>query len=119
MDYRFGKNEKLKRKKHIAALFAEGHAVTKFPVKMIYLPVEASVNKAAFSVPKKKVRKATDRNRIKRLLRETYRLHKNELHTQEQKFVFMFIFLDREEPDFKKITVVMKHLLTTLKGLYP
>ena len=79
----FGKLEKLKSKKQIDLLFKEGRSVVAFPLRVKYqflsvaearAPVQAGV-----SVSKKSFRHAVDRNRIKRLIREAYRLQKGTL----------------------------------------
>lgn len=115
MHFRFQKKEKLKSKKLIEQLFAEGTSVSKYPLKLIFLQTDFDdgiLIKAGFVVPKKKFKKATDRNRIKRLMKEAYRLNKghffNNLPTS---FAFMFLYLGKEEADFQAISKTMEQLL--------
>jgi ribonuclease P protein component len=81
----FGKAEKLKRQKQIEVLFAEGKSIACFPVRAKYrvLPhaegAGAGPVQAGVSVSRKNFKRAVDRNRLKRLLREAYRMQKGEL----------------------------------------
>ena len=115
MNYRFSREEKLKSRKRIRELFTEGTSVKTFPLKLLYLrvPPETPVTaQAAFSVPKRNFRKAVKRNRIKRLMREAYRLQKpyffNKVPTS---YAFMFLYIGRQEPDFKKLNQAMNTLM--------
>ena len=103
----FGKQEKLKSRKLIGKLFDEGESVKKFPVRLVYLQTEHTSNFPAqigFSVPKRNFKRAVDRNRIKRLLREAYRLQKNELYQQLQKpYIFMVTFIGKKEPTYLEV----------------
>src|SRR4051812_9620085 len=100
--YTFGKDERLKREQHIETLFRSGKAFSVFPIRFIWriLPREADECfpvRVGFSVPKKKFRKAVARNRIKRLLREAWRLQKQELYDAlppETQLHLFLIFLD-------------------------
>lgn len=89
--YKLGKQARLKSRKAIDQLFKDGKSFTVFPFRVIYqftkLPVspDAFQLQAGFSVSKRHFKKAVDRNRIKRLMREAYRLQKNELETNIQK----------------------------------
>src|SRR5438309_2863389 len=76
--YGFGKTDRLKSRKQIDELFARGKSIVVFPVRVSYrfFSSEAIILQAAVSVSKKHFKKAVDRNRIKRLLREAYRLQK-------------------------------------------
>lgn len=122
MNYSFPKKEKLKSRKLIEQLFTEGKSVSKFPLKLIFIPLtehhqSTSVNiLAGFSVPKRKFKKAVTRNHIKRLIRETYRLQKpdffNNLSTS---YAFMFLYLDKKEPTFIQLNKSMEHLLNRFK----
>lgn len=115
MRYTFKKEEKLKSKKLIEQLFAEGKSVTVYPVKLVYLKVEHKGNypiQAGVSVSKRKVKKAVRRNRIKRLLRESYRKHKHLVYGQlEEKYIFMFLYLDENEEKYVVLEGKMIDLL--------
>ena len=116
MRFTFGKEEKLKSKKQIEQLFAEGNIVKDFPILMKFLKTDVNdfPIKVAFSVPKKNFKLAVHRNRIKRLLRETYRLNKHVLlNNVDGKYVVMFIYTDKKEWSYieleeKMITVLNK-----------
>ncbi|MCI5818410.1 MAG: ribonuclease P protein component [Prevotella sp.] len=81
----FGKQEKLCAKRAIDRLFVGGNSrsVVAFPIRLVYMPVEReqdeSLLKVLVTVSKKHFKHAVDRNRTKRLLREAWRLHRNEI----------------------------------------
>lgn len=114
MDASYPKIEKLKSKKQITRLFAEGKAVNVFPIKLIYLKTddqEVQI-KAGVTVPKKNFKSAVKRNHIKRLLRESYRLNKAAIfNNTEDKFAFLFLYLGRETLRFEQVERKMKQLL--------
>lgn len=75
---RFPKAEKLCSRTQTEQLFAERRSVFLYPFKVLFLPTSAEQHfpKVLISVPKRRFRRAVDRNRIKRLIREVYRLEK-------------------------------------------
>lgn len=79
MNFKFPKQEKLKQKKDISLLFEKGKWKTCGNLRIISIKNENFTHpKIGVSVSKKYFKKAVHRNRIKRLLRESYRLHKEE-----------------------------------------
>lgn len=75
----FPKTEKLCGEIRISKLFAKGSAFIVYPIRMVYHFNEQSNEsgvKVLVAVPKKKIRKAVDRNLLKRRIREAYRLNK-------------------------------------------
>ena len=80
MTYHFPKAERLHRKKVINTLFRTGKRwYGKFLI-LYYLPLKAAGNpnhQVLFSVPKSRYKKAVDRNKVKRRLKEAYRQHKH------------------------------------------
>ena len=110
----YPKKEKLKSKKLIDQLFAEGQSVSAFPLRLVYLQTtfdDKVIAKTGVSVSKRNFKTAVDRNRIKRLLREAYRLNKahyfNNITTQ---YAFMILYIGREKPTFTHVEIKMKHL---------
>lgn len=114
---RFPKSEKLKSRKTIEQLFAEGKSVTKFPVKVFFLKAsEGTVSQAAFAVPKRAFKNAVTRNRIKRQLREAYRLHKQLLSTNNGPiFALLFLYISKDEPQYASLEAAIQALLQKIK----
>ncbi|WP_318310993.1 ribonuclease P protein component [Flagellimonas crocea] len=115
LNYSFPKKEKLTNKKLFEALFTEGKNLQAFPVKLIYLNTDhkdgASI-KVAVVAPKKRFKTAVERNRIKRLLREAYRLNKPLIFNNiEGNFAFIFLYLGKKTPSFEEVNVAVKKLL--------
>ena len=77
--YKLPRKNILRSQKTITGLFQPGFFVSSYPIRINYLfqPISegAPVMQVLFSVSKKRFKKATDRNRVKRLLREVYRLN--------------------------------------------
>ncbi|WP_242203283.1 ribonuclease P protein component [Aestuariivivens insulae] len=114
MAYTFPKKEKLKSKKLIEQLFSEGKSVTAFPLRLVFLETALEHNVTAqtgVSVSKRLFKKAVDRNRIKRLMREAYRLNKahyfNNITTQ---YAFMILYIGKEKPNFIDVDTKTKLL---------
>ncbi len=86
--YSFKKEERLCNVKLIEKLFTDGSSFLVYPFRIIWLSeVANSVHpvQVLISVPKKRFKRAVDRNLLKRRIRELYRIHKSE---------FLFPFLD-------------------------
>jgi len=76
------KHEILRSKKYIKELFDNGSSFFIYPFKVYYLVNENQVeNMVLFSVPKKHLKLAVDRNLVRRRIREAYRLNKSLLNS--------------------------------------
>ena len=80
--YAFSKRERLCSRDDFQKLLSEGKSFYSYPFKCVYLWKEAEdfSAKIAIAVSKKKFKNAVDRNKIKRLIRESYRLEKGILY---------------------------------------
>ena len=68
--------ERLKSKKEISFVFDKGLSVSSFPIKLFYIKnKEAVKSSVAFTVGKKRIGLAVDRNLVKRRMREAFRLN--------------------------------------------
>jgi ribonuclease P protein component len=120
--YTLGNNERLKSRKSIEQLFKEGQrfSITPFRVLFAIDHAKPAVNGIKFgvTVSSKQFRKAVDRNRIKRLVRESYRLQKLplvEMLKEKNKGLQLFIiYTAKEMPDHKtvyeKVHMILKKL---------
>ena len=125
--FTLNKTERLKRRKIIEQLFSEGRAVSAFPIRVQYKMVDQlTVSlQAGFSVSSRNFKRAVDRNRIKRLMREAYRLQKlpleQALQTNQQQLALFLIYTGKELPPYalvkEKVEVVLKKLLQTVNGV--
>ena len=127
--YTLGKNERLKSRKQIELLFSEGKKFVVAPFRVFYLfenppAINNSQNALQFGVgvSSKHFKKAVDRNRIKRLTREAYRLQKNDLKEKLKlkggQLRLFVIYTSKEMPDYKlvkdKLALALKKLETLI-----
>ncbi|WKW45952.1 ribonuclease P protein component [Myroides sp. JBRI-B21084] len=113
MNHNYPKTEKLKKKKYIDLLFSEGRTVTKYPLRLVYVPVNdlEMPLQMGVSVSKKYFKKAVDRNYFKRVLRECYRTNKELLlHDLKEPYVLMFFYQTKERLTFNEIETKTKQL---------
>lgn len=114
MNQGFGKKEKLKSKTLITQLFKEGKSITRFPLKLIYLPVDTEKSvyiRTGVSVPKRNFRKAVERIHIKRLMREAYRKNKYlVIEKAPSSYAFMLIYIGKKQEDFNRLSAITEEL---------
>ena len=75
MSFTFKKEERLCSRRLIDQLYAEGHRLMAFPFSVQWMKVEGPCQ-ALIVAPKRRFHHAVDRNRVRRLTRECYRLRK-------------------------------------------
>ncbi|WP_299486702.1 ribonuclease P protein component [uncultured Allomuricauda sp.] len=114
-DVTFPVKEKLKNRKVIEQLFVEGQGITEFPIKLLYIKSDFEDDtkiKVGVVAPKKKFKSAVKRNRVKRLLREAYRLNKHSVFNKiEGNFAFLFLYLGNTIPNFDEVDRSINTLL--------
>lgn len=115
----FHKQERLTGKKSIDLLFAKGKSVSNGPLKLIIKPslsTQLYPAKAMFVVPKKKFKRAHDRNLLKRRMREAYRTNKNTfyhmLNDKGVKVSCAILYMSGKADTYAAIEKAIKELLT-------
>lgn len=118
MSFSYNKGDKLKQKKVIDRLFSSGESVNQYPLRLVYItdtPINDGATKMAVSVSKRHFKKAVERNKIKRLIREAFRLHKPHVETIIKRQCIngiygMILFNGDEIPNFKQLHQCMFNL---------
>lgn len=113
MNARFPKSEKLTHRNLFGELIKDGESVNAFPIKLIYKETELpeDVNyQIGFAVSKRKFKLAVDRNRMKRLMREAWRLNKEQLSPLQsgKSFALLMIYLSNEKVELKDLMKAME-----------
>jgi ribonuclease P protein component len=117
--FSLGKQERLKSRKQIDILFGTGKKITQFPFRILYRaePGKGEI-KAGFTVSSKNFPRAVDRNRVKRMCREAYRLQKKELEAvvmeNKELLHLFFIYTDREILSSEEISSRIEQVLNKL-----
>jgi ribonuclease P protein component len=98
--FTFTKAERLSKEKTIKELFEKGSSFYLYPFKVIHIPNPdkgtKAINQVLISVSSRQFKRAVDRNKIKRRIREAYRLQKEVLNTKSEKAIFTFIYTAKE-----------------------
>ena len=122
--YTLGRNERLKSRKQIEQLFSKGQRFVSPPFRVFYSfqtnqqPAVTHLVQAGFGASSRNFKTAVERNRIKRLTKEAYRLQKNVLHDklkeQNRKLDVFFIYTGKELPVY---AVIYQSISMTLAKL--
>ena len=117
---RFQKQERIVSQKLIEELFGGGksHSLAAFPLRVVYMQQERQDRqepvKVLVSVSKKRFHHAVDRNRVKRQIREAYRLQKQILTERiepGQTIDMAFIWLSDQHFPTAEVSSRVRHLL--------
>ena len=127
--FSLGKNERVKRLNTIRTLFSDGKSIVAFPLRAVFRSHEREGNAAQasimVSVPKRLFKHATDRNFVKRQVREAFRQNKQLLQMPIDRHVdIAFVWLDEKQYDTKLVEKKVRKLLirmneTKLAGWQP
>jgi ribonuclease P protein component len=119
--FTLGKNERLKHRKLIEHLFGTGKSFVTTPFRVHYTFEKLQSKfpaQAGFTASSKIFKRAVDRNRIKRLTREAYRLQKGDLYNaldeRARQLIIFFVYTGKEIPEYEAI---MKSVATILNKL--
>lgn len=108
----FRKTERLKSQKKIDELFKSGSSFLLYPLKVVFVLEKETENpvQVLFSVPKKRIKLAVERNKIRRKILEAYRLKKHPLlyFCSEKKISLTVAFVFSGEKEFTFLTAKEK-----------
>lgn len=115
----FSKAERLSGKKNIEELFKHGSSFYFKPILLKYLDKadEPKTHRLLVSVPKKKLKRAVDRNLVKRRIRESYRLNKHILTGESPFYHMAIVYLDEVILSYSEIEEKLIKLLNRLQNL--
>ena len=123
--YTFKKEERLYKRNKIEALFSKGAFFFSYPFKIIWLETDMQQDfpaKLLISIPKKKFKRAVDRNHLKRLIREAYRKNKGQLYSalesNNKSLSFAIIYTQKEILSYQEIEKSIILMLDKLNKAY-
>lgn len=120
-EHTFGKEEKLKSRKLIASIFEQGFSVNSYPIRAKVLSIDDGEPKiqVTFVASKRYFKKAVDRNRIKRQMKEAYRCCKHTYHpswiASNKSLYIVFIYNTNHKEDYTVISKGVEKVLNKIK----
>ena len=104
-------------------LFSAGKSHTAYPIKLVYVETPVQLiypAQAMFVAPKRSFKRAHDRNKLKRRMREVYRLNKapfyDELNLNSKKLLVAFIYIGKKQEEYPAIEKsILKLMAISLK----
>lgn len=113
------KEERLSKKQWIEALYESGTSIKSPAIVLVKHEVNVDIPfpaQAMFTVSKRNFKRAHDRNRVKRLMKEAYRKQKHLLYatldSQQKKSTLMFIFTGKGIPNYPYVHGKISDLLS-------
>ena len=104
MPFTLSKSQRLKSKKRIEQLFTDGHSARFYPIRVVFLSQpDLDEHQAGFSVSKRNFKRAVDRMKIKRLMREAYRLQRDTQLTSSPTLAMMFIYTGKKIESYERV----------------
>lgn len=121
---KFPKQERLNSRKRIGFLVTQGHTLYAYPLRILWClsdsPYGAFHLEAAFSVPRRKHKKAIRRNRIKRKMKEAFRLNKEAFRQncsgRIQTLSLLVIYTPKKEVDYATMEKGMQAAIRILEN---
>lgn len=124
LHYTFHKSERLTNVKLISSVFSSTENFKAFPLIFIHYSLDlqgSSSYQVLFSVSKRKFKRAVDRNRIKRLMRESFRLQKRDFIESlgNRKLIGAFVYTNKIICDYATIYSALSKIILQLKNSNP
>lgn len=113
MKHTFPKSAKLCGQVSIDHLYAHGKRFVVWPLRVTSLPVEDATQVLIWA-PKSLFKHAVDRNRLRRQMREAYRLNKEILDTSSMHYLLAFNYIDKQKQSYATIEKAMRKALWRL-----
>ena len=113
MSYTFPKSEKLCGQINIDHLYRHGKRFVAWPLRVTYLPIDSATQVVVWA-PKSLFKKAVDRNHLRRLMREAYRLNKDIIEGENMHYQLAFNYIDKEKQSY---AIIEKAICKALKRI--
>ena len=110
----FPKSEKLCGEQAVDHLYKNGKRFVVWPLRVTYLLVDQAPTQVLVWAPKSLFKKAVDRNHLRRLMREAYRLNKDIIEGENMHYQLAFNYIDKEKQDYRLIDKAIRKALNRL-----